>query len=453
MVGRSSAIRWILETSTNSEVVGAAAAMIPRLKWPQNLDASTVYARLLDNYAACANKPELSVTYGKATAHLFMQSVKVSPPPMVTYHSMGDRNRFIHDAFMDARSACDCFKAADNEDVRQKHKADARTALRTMLVHGLRYRLSFPDNEKVIWDGDLRWRHSNGLSPSNEVFDWLIDYLVDRVDHSSDYETEGDALLVLSAMHGLGSSAKRRSYVNTLIRCMAPAKPFRVRHAAFRAVANAGEELASITNDSTLQGVDATLLDELSHALLPAIRPNHNVTIQDSRSETPFESLENRCYLRLVFTLAKNDEWCKRLARDGHIEWCISLVDKVLVSTFPLDRFYLAVIFLRIDPSGNKISPNPTTRQKGWTLIKSAWNELGHMVIEDAHIIDALPALVTATRQNLSDTDNVAALAELTKDVYWVLQKLKERQATRGQVDDLVDAALLNVQGLYDELR
>ncbi|OAX31970.1 hypothetical protein K503DRAFT_29461 [Rhizopogon vinicolor AM-OR11-026] len=443
--GRSSAIRWILETSTNSEVVETAAAMIPRLQWPQKLDASTVYARLLDNYAAYANKPELSVTYGKAIAHLLMQSVKVNPPPMITYHSMGDRSRFIRDAFMDARLAWDCFKAADNEDVRQKHKADARTALRTMLVHGLRYRLSFPDNEKLIWDGDLRWQQNNGLTPCSVDFDWLIDYLLDKVNHSNDYEAEGDALLALSAMHGLGSSAKRSSYVDTLVRCMDPTRPRRVRYAAFRAVSDAGDELASITNSSTSQSVDP--LDKLSRALLPAIRPDHNPTTHDGTSENSFEALGNRCYLRLIFALAKNEGWCERLTRDGHIKWCISLVDQVLVSPFPLDRFYLAVIFLRIDPSGKYISPDP------WrTLIKSAWNQLDYLAIDDAHIIGALPALVTATRQNLPDAKDVVALKELTKDVNWVLRMLKEKQGAHYQADDLVDAALLHVQGLYDEL-
>ncbi|OJA08600.1 hypothetical protein AZE42_07131 [Rhizopogon vesiculosus] len=148
MFGRSSAIRWILETSTNSEVVKTAA---------------------YTHYVPCVNKPELSVTYGKVIVHLVMvmQSVKVNPPPMITYHSMGDGNRFIRDAFIDGRLACDRLKAADNEDTRQKHKADARTALRTMLVHGLRYRLLFPDNEKVIWDGDLRWHQDNELTPSS----------------------------------------------------------------------------------------------------------------------------------------------------------------------------------------------------------------------------------------------------------------------------------------------
>jgi hypothetical protein len=47
----SSAIHWILKTSTNPEIVEVAAAMIPRVQWPSKLDASAIYARLLDNFA------------------------------------------------------------------------------------------------------------------------------------------------------------------------------------------------------------------------------------------------------------------------------------------------------------------------------------------------------------------------------------------------------------------
>ncbi|KAG1886657.1 hypothetical protein F4604DRAFT_1282599 [Suillus subluteus] len=84
--GKSSAIRWILEISTNPEIVEAAAAIIPCVQWPPNLDASTAFARLQDNFKACQDRNELYVKYGKAMAHLYIQPVKIN----CILHSFGN---------------------------------------------------------------------------------------------------------------------------------------------------------------------------------------------------------------------------------------------------------------------------------------------------------------------------------------------------------------------------
>jgi hypothetical protein len=61
------------------------------------------------------------------------------------------------------------------------HQTDAR-ALTTVVtvVHGREDHISHPDEEDLIWYGDLRWDHANGKTPSCKEFDWLIDHLVDR---------------------------------------------------------------------------------------------------------------------------------------------------------------------------------------------------------------------------------------------------------------------------------
>jgi hypothetical protein len=261
----------------------------------------------------------------------------------------------------------------------------------------------------------------------------------------------GDTLLALSAMRGLGSSTKRRSYVNTLILCMAPTRPSRVRHAACRAVSDAREELASIrfTNESTSQGLDAILLEKLSRALYTAIHPNHRQTMQGSGSHTDIDDCRNQCYLRLISALAKNDEWCKRLTYHGHIEWCISLHDKVLASPLVLDKFYLAEILMHIDPSGKDIIPDPTTQEKWWTLVTKTWSECCWL---SPNVIETLPALVTATRQNLPDPNNY--VGSILIYVYMVMRRMEKSSANLSQAERiLVDAALPVVQGLYDELR
>ncbi|OJA08596.1 hypothetical protein AZE42_07129 [Rhizopogon vesiculosus] len=462
--GKSSAIRWILERSTDPEVVEVAAVMVPRVQWPPKLDASPIYARLFDTLKTCVDRPELFVTYRKAMAHLRIQSTKLNFPYFmesnVAWRAWGDRSQFIRDATMDAQLACEQRNNAEDRNAQLKHEADARTALRTMLVHGLHDYLLPPDNEHLIWNGDFRWRHSNGNTPSYEEFDWLIDYLVEKVNDETDAETEGDALLALSAMHGLGSSAKRSSYVKALTRCMAPTRPSRVRYAALRAVSDARDELASITSGSTSsdsQGVDKTLLDELSRALLGVIHPNHSQPMQDSS----LVKLRDCCYLRFIFALAENDEWCKRLTRDGHVDWCISLHDKVLASSLFIDKVYLAGIILRINPSRKNNYLNPA-QQQCWTLIQRAWNRFylplpsySNLEPTDMNIIEALQALVTTTRQNLRNSNNRVASAELEtlqRYVHNVLQNLKRTQERLSQADAPLDAALLTVQGLYNEL-
>jgi hypothetical protein len=202
---RSSPIRWILETSTNPEVVEAAAAMVPLVQWSPKIDASAAYVRLVDNLATCAGRPELFVTCGKAMAHLHVQSAVNELPnhrkEWRSWHSWGDKRSFICDAFMDARRAYAQLKNPEHGSNQWKNQADARTALRTVVVYGGENHLLHPDREILIWNGDLRWQHANGKTPCCEEFDWLIDYLVDRVPDETDDNTEGDYPLILSTMH------------------------------------------------------------------------------------------------------------------------------------------------------------------------------------------------------------------------------------------------------------
>ncbi|KAJ8590080.1 hypothetical protein M405DRAFT_816893 [Rhizopogon salebrosus TDB-379] len=216
-------------------------------------------------------------------------------------------------------------------------------------------------------------------------------------------------------MHGLGSSTKRSSYVAALIRCMAPSKPSRVGNATLRAIFDARGELASITSNSMPQGVDSKLLDEFSQCTLSA------AVSLDCEPSVP----RSICYVRLVFSLARNDEWCQRLVRDGHIQHCIFLAEQPHTS-FSV-RVYLPGIFTRINPfSNNPSSPDQNALRK---LMTRTWIDLSSSVIyTDDFFLEALPALVTATRRNLLTPGN------------------------DSQADGLYAAALSAVQGLYDDL-
>jgi hypothetical protein len=203
-------------------------------------------------------------------------------------------------------------------------------------------------------------------------------------------------------------------------------------------------------------GVDATLLDGLSRALMTVVRSNHDQGKFGSRLDPDFIDSRDagRCYFRLIFSLAKDGEWCKRLTRDGHVGWCLSLLDKLIFFAPPLapNNFYLAGIFLRINSPGKDTLLSATQ----WlTLIDSAWFQLCYWLREDMNIIEDLPALVTVTRQHMPGPNYYAPsarLVALSRHVNRVLQNLKQRQTTGDQEDSLVDAALLIVQDLYDEL-
>ncbi|KAG1720499.1 uncharacterized protein EDB91DRAFT_1177968 [Suillus paluster] len=452
IVGKLSAIRWILEISTTLEAIEAAAAMILLVQWSRNIDASAAYAHLRDHFVACRDEEELYVKYGKGMAYLCSQSTTINPELLQKFDwdCWGGRSRFIRDAFMAGRDAYHRFQNPQQIEAPRKHRADARTALRTMVVHGLDTRLSLPDDEQLIWNGDIRWRHRDGNEPDCEEFDWLIDYLADEAENDLDDETEGDAILALSAMEGLGSPAKRSSYISSLIRCMAPTRPSRVRYAALRAVFDARGELVPMPQD-----VDGELLDELSYALLTAVWPDHEQTIQGSSPDTTFHEDRDLCYLRLISLLTKHDEWCQRLIRDGHVERCISLVDQVYSRQVNSAGCYLLVIFGHMDPSGKHILFNPAEH---W------WRERFQETWQDAHsymsrYVDGIEALVTTTRLNCLGSDHGVWrgwLADLAQEVHETLVTLQRSQATLvnefGVAQATVDTATSSVQGLYAEL-
>lgn len=444
---KSSAIRWIIETSTNPEYVEAAAAMVPLAQWARDLDASAVYKRLRDNFGACCQKEALYVKYGKAMAHLCSQSVKIDPILLRKYgwDCWGGRSRFVRDAFMAGR---DAYRRMTQEG-NASHGANVRTALRTMAVHGLDHTLSLPDSEELIWNGDLRWRHSsNGDKPRLEEFDWLVDYLADKA--KGDHETEGDTLLALSAMHGLWSSAKQPSFINALIRCMGNDKPPRVRHAALRLVSDTRGELAAITDDSMPQGVDEQLLDSLSRALLTAVCPNRQ-TDHYNASDTPFHEERDRRYINLIFSLAKNGGWRQRLIHDGHLQRCIDLVDKVSItnpSESYLPGFYLPAIIGRINPICKDTTLSATQKKSLRQLVEKTWR--AHIYRNDDDYIDAIPALVTATKLTFQQEMWLATEAR------GALEYIQEQQATlvsNGVAQTTVDAALSSLEDFHEKLQ
>ncbi|KAG1838913.1 hypothetical protein DFJ58DRAFT_120881 [Suillus subalutaceus] len=423
---KSSAIRWILETLTDPEFVDAAAAMVPRVQWPATFDTSAAFKSLRNIFVACRDREELYVQYGKAMAHLCIQPVKISKHLLMFFPDVKfsvTRSRFIYDAFMAGRAAYEQLKNPQEEDAQCKHRASARTALRTMLVYGLDNQLSRPDDEELIWKGDLCWYHGDKHEPRCEEFDWLIDYLADSTKHGIDDETEGDALLALSGMRGLGSSTKQASYISSLIHSLESTRPPRVRYTALRAVFEAREKLASMASPS-MSEVDAQLLDQLSLqvASLITVPQNNNPAIEDNGPDASSHNARDSCYLRLIYALTKNNEWHERLTRDGHLNRC---VDGVSPESYSQVGFYPLVIFGRIKSSGKDLQVSPADER--WRLlIARTWDALQRAVKDDTDI-DEIPTIVTATRLNWPASDDGVQrewFADLAAKVHGTLVKI-----------------------------
>ncbi|KAG1888088.1 hypothetical protein F4604DRAFT_1674515 [Suillus subluteus] len=227
-------------------------------------------------------------------------------------------------------------------DILNLYQADTHTALRTMPVHGRSFELSHPDDEELIWNGDLCWYHGDVDEHSYKDFDWLVDYL--ESDTNTDDETKGNTLLMLSTMQGLGSSFKKQSYINSLICCL---------HSTSPCCINA-------------MGCQCTHPGWFSHAISTAVHPNDNEAIHDTGSDASFHEDRDYCYIRLIYALTQNvnSEWRQRLTRDGHPERYISLVDGVCQKGCLDVGFYLLVIFGCIRSSGKDLPFSPA--EKRW---------------------------------------------------------------------------------------
>ncbi|KAG1884093.1 hypothetical protein F4604DRAFT_238304 [Suillus subluteus] len=260
-------------------------------------------------------------------------------------------------------------------------------------------------------------------------------------------------------MRGLGSSTKRQSYISSLIQCMAFTRPPQVRHSALRAIFEAREELASITGASIPHGVNTQLLNELSCALLTAVCPNSDQTIHATRvtrPDTSFHLDRDSCYIHLISALTKNDEWCQCLTHDAHIDRCISLVDRVCRDHYSKLAFYLLVIFGRIK-SLDRDLPFRAAEESWRLLITITW-DCTQSFFQEHGVVDEIPVIVTATRLNLTASDDGVLrewLADLAAKVLRASLSLQERQAILvdgGMAQAAIDAALSSMQGLYEDL-
>ena len=307
-----------------------------------------------------------------------------------------------------------------------------------------------PDDPFLYWYGEFSWAHD--ARPSHE-FDWLVDYIVE-LRGLEGYEVEdalADALLALSAMRGLGSRAKEAAYLEILLSSMATEQPRRLRYAALRATYEARKALAAAVENTEGDGNLREQILELSSAILTAVSPSEDASTHDVIADEGRDG----CYLKLVFTLVKNTEWCNRLCHDGHMDRCISLVDEAADTNH--HAFYLSGVFLQISAvskSTDNLIHDAFSREQLSQLIPGAWDAFPSVYLSgNDDCVEILPALAELTLDYLpSDRFSLKTLDERIDWVLDVLRKYSEPQIIISAVEVLLgvvrtrlNAPLINI--------
>ncbi|KAG2127545.1 uncharacterized protein EDB93DRAFT_1257015 [Suillus bovinus] len=214
----------------------------------------------------------------------------------------------------------------------------------------------------------------------------------------------------------------------------------------------ARKELESLTP----QDGDAQLLDHLSHSLLTVVRPNDDQTVHNAEPDAPFCQERYYCYIRLIYALTGNDKWCRRLIRDGHDKWCISLVNSVSLGDYLRVGSCLVMIldrFKRVTSLPDDI-PFILAEERRQLPIADAW-ETAQYASQDDPYVDAILALVEATRRNLEASGVTREWLDLPEKVNRARVNLQKKQtfyvkAGIAQAD--IEAALSSMQDLRTEL-
>lgn len=416
-----SAIQWVLATSTEPDKIAAAAAFIPNITWSQDSDIASHCQRLRDTFMGCFENDGVlrpsaevrAVACGQALNHLCLAGVPIGDGPNTRTASQQQRiwqqwrNTILPRAFERCKALACQLPAPSGQDYK-RCLADVRTALR-MMVAAAGDGFIHPDNDSIIWRGRFAW---NGDNRTSADFHWLVNCLAS---FSNDPTATADALLVLSAMPGLGSRDQTSTYLDAVISAMKSDNPSRLRYAALRVVLESRMALANINNVIEDEKIRESLLAKLSPALLTA------ATCPDSK----FNYWRDDAYLRLIMVLAANEQWCRRLIADRHIEHCILLLNNPDEGSSP---FHLAAVFGRVCAScPGAAEPEAVAETQFSSLAKLAWQSVLDLKLYDqSDCVSALPAVVdfTAYWEKAIPT---ADLKDIHKNVGLAMDKLKRR--------------------------
>ncbi|KAF9245034.1 hypothetical protein BU15DRAFT_71382 [Melanogaster broomeanus] len=97
----AAAVKWILETADNPDVITIAAALVPDVQWPVKFDASTMLAQLRDTFLGCFEdtqygQPKLvyrgrerAIACGRAFVHMYIERRSIQGRPVLPHGSYG----------------------------------------------------------------------------------------------------------------------------------------------------------------------------------------------------------------------------------------------------------------------------------------------------------------------------------------------------------------------------
>jgi len=466
----TASMKWIFENSTDPEVISSVAWLLPTTEWTPKFHMKTVCTRLLNTFKTCFHGVQLSVSAryralacGRALHHIvcdeIIQKFNFSNDlPLNDGDALEMWSRW-HDiaypwGFRDCKLSFDQYATTLDPE----YENEARNALRLAIVTGCPGFLNSTD-VALIWDGAFDW---TGDTRTAEDFDWLVDFLVHFRKHSTrDFDAMANALLALSAMRGLGSPAKRDNYFDSIIFSMEFDKPFRLRHAALRAVFDARFELIKIVGSEEGEFREQ-LLTEIPSALLTTTR-----LVAPARSPDDPDAIFNPgreyFYLRLIFSLAKQDDWRARLENAGHVDRCVVLLSHVInmesdsigsSDTVKNHAYYLAAALIRMDASDSYQSSSfadKISESEWWKLLKGAWWAMGsNRLYREEESREALEALPDIAKYTLESLKTQAAVYDAKGLVRWVDRIYKGLKD--GKAEAPIISAVKSVKDALDSI-
>ncbi|KAG2362093.1 hypothetical protein BDR07DRAFT_1407935 [Suillus spraguei] len=223
------------------------------------------------------------------------------------------------------------------------------------------------------------------------------------------------------------SPAKQRPFIEALITCMGSSMPPRLRHAALRAICSSREVLASI---DVVDDADMVLTN-LSRAILTAVCPQPDVTPTNDSPDCFFYDERDLCYLKLIFSLARNSYWRPHL--HCQMDRAIRMIEECCNSGSS-HTFYLIGFFLRMrseEVSATSLSSINWFQLRDMCLKAWYW---AFSITDDARCVEFLPVLVEETKEY--EVRSGRDREQLVENVERLMRNL-ERHSNQGDVEKL----------------
>ena len=202
----ASAVQWILETSTNPDIILSALEFMPATsKQPDkkpdkqpDIDLVLLCAEVRDMFKACFDHrgfpmlQDKALTYGKSLIYLSWNYPDVRG--MLRKSTQGWdlweswRTLYLPRALEQVFASCGNMMETVNADTCRHYQADTRTALRMVVAAGVD-QFTDPNDTSLVWDGQFR-SHC-----SKRDFDRLVG-CVEYFYSINDTDVAGDALLL-----------------------------------------------------------------------------------------------------------------------------------------------------------------------------------------------------------------------------------------------------------------